>query len=158
MSDTVKFYGEGIPYRLCESSERALQVLHANQTGATGYTHYYQERAIKTGTDGELYFPLYRYGDGIRDIRILHGSPDVQWRIVCDDGRTDLQLPLEVLSTPYYEFYMVVTPTEEVNIQRKLSYTVQYVHLPYSQRIKYSNMMNPMYLQSLYKEKEVTPQ
>lgn len=156
MTDTVTFYGDCIPFRLCESPERALQKLHTNISSATGYTHYYQECPYKTDKDGISYYPLYRYGDGIRQIRILHGvNVDSQWRIVCEDGRTNLRLPLEVVSTPYYEFYLAIP---DVSHDQKVSYAVQYVQLPYSHRIKYSNMMNPKYLQSLSKEKEIIPQ
>lgn len=156
MTDTVTFYGECIPFRLCESPERAIHALQHNPTSASGYTHYYQERPYKTDKDGVSYYPLYRYGDGIREIRILHGVPvETPWRIVCDDGRSDLHLPLEVLSTLHYEFYLAIPGFLQ---DQKLSYAVQYVQLPYSQRIKYANMMNPLSLPSLSKEKEIIPQ
>ncbi len=156
MTDTVMFYGECIPFRLCESPERALQTLHANPSSATGYTHYYQECPYKTDKDGVAYYPLYRYGDGIRGLRILHGvGTEIPWRIVCEDGRTDLRLPLEVVSTPYYEFYLAIPGLPQ---NQKISYAVQYVQLPFMQRIKYTNMMNPLSLASLSKEKEIIPQ
>ncbi len=156
MTDTVQFYEEKIPFRLCESPERALHVLHTHPQGATGFTHYYQEHSVKMDKNGVAYYPLFRYGDGIREIRLLHPAKERRWWIVCEDGRSDLQLPLELVSTQYSEFYLAVENGDD----RKLSYTVQYVHLPLAQRMKYANMMNPLYLPSvcLSKEKEIIPQ